>query len=75
MFLCPSRELNELVLYILAVAAERSGILLHAYCFMSNHLHLVLTDPRGTLPAFEQYLAERPPVPDPEEPPLPVPSA
>jgi REP element-mobilizing transposase RayT len=56
MFLRPSDAINELVLYILAVSVERFGILLHAYCFMSNHVHLVLTDPRGVLPAFEQYL-------------------
>jgi REP element-mobilizing transposase RayT len=57
MFLRPSDELNELVLYLLAVSTERFGIQLHAYCFLSNHVHLVLTDPLGALPAFEQYLS------------------
>ncbi len=56
MFMRPSTALNQLVRYVLAVSVERFGILLHAYCFMSNHLHLVLTDPLGALPAFEQYL-------------------
>jgi REP element-mobilizing transposase RayT len=53
--LLPSAATNAIVLYVLAVAAERYGILLHAFCVMSNHLHLVLTDPRGLLPYFEQY--------------------
>ena len=29
---------------------------IHAYCVLSNHFHLVLTDPFARLPAFEQYL-------------------
>jgi hypothetical protein len=29
---------------------------LHAYCVLSNHFHLVVTDPQARLPAFEQYL-------------------
>ncbi len=55
-FLRPSKASNQLFLYILAVAAERFGILVHAFCVLSNHVHCVCTDPRGTLPAFEQYL-------------------
>jgi hypothetical protein len=46
---------NEVLRYLLAVAAERFGIVLHAFCVLSNHLHIVLTDTRGNLPAFEQY--------------------
>jgi len=57
MFLRPSEPINELLRYLLAVSVERFGIQLHAYCFMSNHVHLVLTDPLGVLPAFEQHLA------------------
>lgn len=56
MFLRPSPDVNQLVLYILAVAVERFQILVHAYCFLSNHFHLVVTDPKGSLPRFEQYL-------------------
>jgi REP element-mobilizing transposase RayT len=52
----PSEETNAIILYCLAVAAKRYGIQLHAYCFLSNHLHMVLTDPRGNLPAFAQYM-------------------
>lgn len=52
----PSRLVNAIFEYVLAVAAARHGILLHAYCVMSNHFHLVLTDPFANLPAFERDL-------------------
>jgi len=52
----PSDETNAIFLYVLAVAAQRFGILVHAFCVLSNHFHLVLTDPDARLPAFEQYL-------------------
>jgi REP element-mobilizing transposase RayT len=48
--------LNETLRYILAVAAERYGVAIHAFCVLSNHLHCVLTDVKGNLPGFEQYL-------------------
>jgi len=54
-FLGPSKEVNEILRYLLAVAAERFGIALHAFCVLSNHYHLILTDPAGNLPAFGQY--------------------
>jgi REP element-mobilizing transposase RayT len=52
----PSPATNDVFLYVLAVAARRFGIRVHAYCVLSNHFHLVLTDPDARLPAFEQYL-------------------
>jgi REP element-mobilizing transposase RayT len=52
----PSKTANDLFGYILAVAAKKYAIRLHAYCVMSNHLHLVITDAEGRLPAFEQYM-------------------
>ena len=48
----PSRRTNQLVRYCLANAASRTGVLLHAVCFMSNHWHGVVTDPLGRLPEF-----------------------
>jgi putative transposase len=48
----PSRLTNQNIQYCLALAAERTGILLHAVCFMSNHWHGVLTDPEARLPEF-----------------------
>ncbi len=52
----PSRVTSDVFLYLLAVAAQRQGIRIHAYCVMSNHYHLVLTDPDARLPAFQRYL-------------------
>lgn len=40
------------VQYCLALAAEQTGVLLHAVCVMSNHWHGVLTDPEARLPEF-----------------------
>jgi hypothetical protein len=48
----PSRRTNQIYEYSLAVAAERSGVLVHAATVMSNHSHLTTTDVRGTLPEF-----------------------
>ena len=48
----PSPLTNQIIQYCLALAAERTRILLHAVCFMSNHWHGVLTDPEARLPEF-----------------------
>jgi REP element-mobilizing transposase RayT len=55
-FLKPCRLTNEIFLYVLAVAARRYGILVHAFCVLSNHCHLIVTDVDAQLPAFMQYL-------------------
>jgi putative transposase len=52
----PSRTTNDVFLYLLAVAARRFGIQVHAFCVLSNHFHLVVTDPDARLPAFHQFL-------------------
>jgi REP element-mobilizing transposase RayT len=52
----PSKIVNEVFLYVLALAAERYDIRIHAYCVLSNHVHIVLSDPNATLPAFQQFL-------------------
>ncbi|HEX9049014.1 MAG TPA: hypothetical protein VF841_00615 [Anaeromyxobacter sp.] len=52
----PSRTTNQVFLYLLALAAQRFGIRVHAFCVLSNHFHLVLTDPHALLPAFHQLL-------------------
>ncbi len=52
----PSSVTNAVFRYVLAVAARRFGVRLHAFCVLSNHFHLVVTDPDARLPAFEQYL-------------------
>jgi REP element-mobilizing transposase RayT len=52
----PGALTDAIFRYVLAVAAQRHGVLVHAYCVLSNHYHLVVTDARGRLPAFGQYL-------------------
>lgn len=52
----PSAVVNELFKYVLVLAALRFGIQVHAFCVLSNHYHLILTDPDARLPAFSQYL-------------------
>jgi len=48
----PDDALNNAFLYCLARAANKYGVAVHALCAMSNHYHLVLTDPQGVLPDF-----------------------
>jgi REP element-mobilizing transposase RayT len=55
-FLRPSAIVNEIFLFVLAVAARRFGVEVHAFCVMSNHYHLLVTDRRARLPAFVQHL-------------------
>ncbi len=55
-FLRPSQATNEIFLYVLAIAARRYNVEVHAFCVLSNHYHLVVTDRDACLPAFEQYL-------------------
>ena len=55
-FLKPTDAVNQVFLYVLAVAARRHGVLVHAFCVLSNHYHLLVTDPEARLPAFMQYL-------------------
>ncbi len=54
--LTPSRTVNEIFRYMLAVAAARFRIAVHAYCVLSNHYHLVVTDREARLPEFHQFL-------------------
>jgi REP-associated tyrosine transposase len=55
-FLRPSRHVNRLTRFLLAHYADKHGIELHAFVFMGNHYHLILTDTRGQLPKFmEQF--------------------
>src|SRR5689334_5913108 len=55
-FLRPSPITNAIFLYVLAVAARRHRVSVHACCVLSNHYHLLVTDTDARLPAFMQYL-------------------
>jgi len=55
-FLRPSPITNSIFLYVLAVAARRHRVDVHACCVLSNHYHLIVTDTDARLPAFMQYL-------------------
>jgi putative transposase len=52
----PCAETNGIFMYCLAFAAERTGVIVHAACVMSNHHHLVVTDVNGVLPNFLREL-------------------
>jgi REP-associated tyrosine transposase len=55
-FLRPSEATNAIFLYVLAAAARVHRVEVHAFCVLSNHYHLLVTDPEARLPAFMQYL-------------------
>lgn len=48
----PSPKTNQLIGYAFAVAAEKTGLALHALCVLSEQYVLVATDPQGRLPEF-----------------------
>jgi hypothetical protein len=52
----PSELTNQIFSYCLAYAALCTGVQLHAVMVMSNHYHLVVTDPEGLLPLFTERL-------------------
>ncbi len=52
----PCPKTNAIFLYCLALALQKTGVRLHAVCVMSNHHHLVVTDPHGVLPDFLREL-------------------
>ncbi len=48
----PEEKVNRAVLYCLAYAAAETGVEVHAFATLSNHYHLVVTDPAGRIPRF-----------------------
>lgn len=53
-YLRPDKLTTMILGYLVARTAARTGVKVHAYCAMSNHLHLVVTDPLAVLPRFLQ---------------------
>ncbi|MEM1033156.1 MAG: hypothetical protein AAGN82_22620 [Myxococcota bacterium] len=55
-FLRPCAAVRQVVMFLLAVAAMRFGIRIHAAMVMSNHHHIVFTDVHGNYPEFLCHL-------------------
>ncbi|MFV8750150.1 transposase [Nannocystaceae bacterium ST9] len=55
-FLRPDPAVRQIFEYVLALACASFGLKLHAFVVMSNHYHLVVTDPLGKISDFAQYL-------------------
>lgn len=51
-----SRRDRERFLEYLASATERYGAVIHAYCLMSNHFHLLLETPAGNLSQIMSHI-------------------
>jgi len=56
LLLLPSAIINQIVLYCLALATSQTGVIVHAVCTLSNHIHIVVTDPHARLPEFSYIL-------------------
>lgn len=48
----PDATMTQFILYSLAVTADLYKIQINAFCAMSTHIHMVVTDPSGVLPRF-----------------------
>ncbi|WP_437682233.1 transposase [Sorangium sp. So ce131] len=55
LLLRPDAAITQFLVYTLAVSARRYGLQVHAFCAMSTHLHLIVTDVNGVLPGFLQF--------------------
>jgi len=55
-FLKPTPRTTAIFLYCLAWAVTATRVQIHEFIVMSNHYHIVLTDPHGRLPKFTQQL-------------------
>ncbi|MEZ4445820.1 MAG: transposase [Polyangiaceae bacterium] len=51
-FLLPDAITFQVILYCLAFAVQRFGLIVYAVGAMSNHYHAVIHDPEGRYPAF-----------------------
>ena len=52
----PLEKINEIMLFCLNNPADIYGIEVHGFCFMSNHFHLVVSDPYQNLSDFMQWM-------------------
>ena len=54
--LLPSEIVAQVFMYCLAVAAALSGVEVHGFAVLSNHYHLLVSDPEARLPVFLHWL-------------------
>ena len=54
--LVPRVVTTQIFTYVLALAAEKTGVLVHAVAVLSNHWHTTLSDPEGRMPEFMAYV-------------------
>ena len=54
--LLPTPQTRMILAYCLGYVQQKYSVQLHEFIFLSNHYHLVLTDPLGELPAFMRDL-------------------
>lgn len=52
----PSEDINALILYLLALSADKYGIRIHCFQVLGNHYHIILSYTKKRLPAFMQHL-------------------
>ena len=52
----PSEKNNQILLFCMIHAANKYKIDIHAYVFMGNHYHIILTDPHRNLAKFMAWL-------------------
>jgi REP element-mobilizing transposase RayT len=58
LLLRPDAVVERVVLYCLFYAARKYGISVHAFCVLSTHVHLVVTDHEAQLPRFMHWFSE-----------------
>ena len=54
----PCALVNQILLYCLAVAAQRYEVEIHAFCFLANHWHAIITDLKARRPEFYRWFHE-----------------
>ncbi|MCP4679600.1 MAG: hypothetical protein GY854_29730 [Deltaproteobacteria bacterium] len=52
----PTRLNSSIFLYCLAVAAQKTGVTIHAICVVSNHYHALASDPGTNIAQFYGWL-------------------
>jgi len=52
--LLQTKKMRQFLAYALTVVSARHGVEVHAAVAMTNHYHMVATDVRGVMPAFNQ---------------------